>query len=286
MAYPRRIDRRVPAANHDHLLADRNRLAAIHQVQKLRPAEDIRRLFPRNPQPQTLLRPDADKHCLVLLAQLRHGQLAPNHAVALQLHPQVQDALDLRIQHLARQPVARYAVAQHPARLGEGFKHRHRITSPGQLIGARQACRPCSHHCHSLAMRSVAQFRKLQTLADAEVADEALDGVHRHSAVLGRAIAVVLAGMRTHPPAYCREGITLRQPLPHLLERLLVGSPVGFRLRNRGQQLAYLVAVGTMPGARRRLGKVAWTQGADVPAPSRRLDDRLFNLFEHLILNL
>ena len=73
--------------------------------------------------------------------------------------PKIQNALDLRVQDLARQAVRRDAIAQHAAGLAESLKHGHGITASRELIGAGKARRPGAYDGDLLFMLFFAQSR-------------------------------------------------------------------------------------------------------------------------------
>ena len=72
-------------------------------------------------------------------------------AVELELDAQVEDALHLGVEHVARQPVLRDAEAHHAAGQRAGLDDRHRVAEPAQVIGGRQPGRPGADDQHALA---------------------------------------------------------------------------------------------------------------------------------------
>jgi hypothetical protein len=56
------------------------------------------------------------------------------------------DPVDLGVKDVARQPVLRYAVAHHAARLAARVLDRHRVTKTGEMVGGRQPGRPGPDH--------------------------------------------------------------------------------------------------------------------------------------------
>ena len=79
---------------------------------------------------------DADEDGFAFLPQLLERDVLAHDDAALQLDAEVQDPLDFRIQDFAGQAVFGNAVAQHAARLTEGFIDRDLKTAAAQLIGA------------------------------------------------------------------------------------------------------------------------------------------------------
>ena len=266
LAYARGVDGSVTSADDDHLAADHRRFTAVHGIQELRAAEDIGSVFTGHFELDALLRADAHEHRLIILAELLQRHVLAHDATALQLNSQIQDALDLGIQHFARQPIRRNAVAQHAARLGESFENGYLVAPASQLVCARQSRGARAHHCDLLAARFIVQPGKFQLMGDAEVANEPLHRVDSDGAVLASSVARVLAGVRTDPPANRRKGIAFGQPLPEQFERLLVAAAVGLGLSDRDQQLANLIAVRTTAGTWRRLRHITGPQRADASA--------------------
>ena len=189
---------------------------------------------------------------MILLAEFPERHVLADHATALQINSQIHDALDLGIQHLARQTIRRNTIAQHAARLGKGFEDGDPVTPAGQLIGAGESRGAGAHHCDFLAAGFSVQTGKLQLAFDAEVADKPLHRIDGNGAVLGPSVAGVLARVWTDPSANRREGITFGEPRPEQLERLLVAAAVSLGLSDGDQQLANLIAVRTTAGAGRR----------------------------------
>ena len=103
-----RIDGGIAAADHQHLATHLHLLAAVDAVQKFRPGEDVRRILAGNPQLQALVSADAHEHRLVLAAQTSSSETSvPIAALHSQLHAEIENALDLGIQHFAGQAVLR-----------------------------------------------------------------------------------------------------------------------------------------------------------------------------------
>jgi hypothetical protein len=97
-------------------------------------------------------------------------------AVELELDAEVEDALDLRVEDLAREPVARDAEAHHAAGARAGIADRHRVAAAREMVGRRQAGRPGTDDQHALARR---RGRHIDgpALLDRLVTEEALDRV-------------------------------------------------------------------------------------------------------------
>jgi hypothetical protein len=76
-----------------------------------------------------------------------------NRGVELQRDAHVQDAADLGVHDVARQPVLRYAVAHHAAGRGARILDGYRVTHTGEVVGGGQAGRPRAYHQHPLTRR-------------------------------------------------------------------------------------------------------------------------------------
>ena len=61
------------------------------------------------------------------------------------------DPLDLRIEHVARQPVGRDPVAHHPARLGAGVADLDIVPEPRQVVGGGEPARARTDDQHTLS---------------------------------------------------------------------------------------------------------------------------------------
>jgi hypothetical protein len=161
---------------------------------------------------------DSDKHGVVVTLEVIEGRPLADGRVGLDLHAQVEDALDLRVEDVPRHPVGRDAVAQHPARLVEGLVDRDVVSAPGQLVGAGQPRRARPDDGDLLVVRAaVVDLRQRQLPLDAPIADEPLHGVDLDRAILLVAVAVILARMRADPPHHRRERVGLHLDAPRAI---------------------------------------------------------------------
>ena len=136
--------------------------------------------------------------------------------VELERHAEVEDALDLGIEHIARQPVFRNAEAHHAAGERPGLVDLDRMAEPAQMIGGRQAGRPGADHQHALAALG-RRRREAPALPDRLVAEETLDRIDADRFVDLGAIAGAFARVIADAPHDRRQRIVLRQHAPGAL---------------------------------------------------------------------
>ena len=139
------------------------------------------------------VRADGEK-CGIEVALAHVVEDAGDLRVALEGDPEVEDPLDLGVQHVARQPVARDAKAHHASGHRPGFTDRHRVPAARQLIGGGQARRAGADDQHALAARLGVE-RELPATPYRLVAEEALDAVDADGLVELASIAGGLAGV-------------------------------------------------------------------------------------------
>ena len=132
----RGVDRGVAAADDDDLVADVDLLADPDALQEVDAGEAVRGILALDAEVDALLGADRQVHGLEVAAQVVHRNVAADLHPEAQLHAEVEDRLDLGVEHLVRQPVARDAVAQHAAALGGALEHRHGVAAARQLVGA------------------------------------------------------------------------------------------------------------------------------------------------------
>ena len=96
--------------------------------------------------------------------------------VELELDAQVEDALDLGVEHVARQPVLGNAEAHHAAGERSGVDDLDAVAEAPQVIGGRQARGSRADDEHALAALGLGR-REFPAPLDRLVAEKALDGV-------------------------------------------------------------------------------------------------------------
>ena len=96
--------------------------------------------------------------------------------VQLQLDAEVEDALDLGVEHVARQPILGNAEAHHPAGERSGVDDLDAVAEAPQVIGSRQSRGSGADDEHALAALGFGR-RKFPAALDRFVAEKALDRV-------------------------------------------------------------------------------------------------------------
>src|ERR1035437_4465381 len=97
------------------------------------------------PQPQ-------EDGVVAALLQAGHREVAPELDVGGELDAEIEDLVDLQVEHVLGQAVLGDAVAQHAPRLGLGLEHRNFEAAQGEVVGAGQPRRARPHHRHLLAV--------------------------------------------------------------------------------------------------------------------------------------
>ena len=212
------------------------------------------------------MRADTHEHRGIFPAQLSQRNVRPDYGLAFERYPEIQNALNFRVQHVPGQAIFRNAVAQHPARLTECLKYRDGIAAPRQLIRAGEAGRTGPHHGDLLRALFHGHPRKFQSMLDSEIANELLQGVDGDSAVFRRAIAGIFARVGTDTAADRRKRIALRDLLPGKAVRLFGAAPVGVRLSDGSKPAPDIGAARAAAHAGREFLHVGGPQRADFAA--------------------
>src|SRR5439155_23801152 len=111
-----------------------------------------------------------------VVTRVQLGLDVGDRGVELQVDAHVQDAGDLGVQDVARQPVLRYAVAHHAAGRGARILDGDPVAKAGEVVGGGQAGRPRPYHQHPLTRRRRVNGN-LPALAERLVAEEPLHRV-------------------------------------------------------------------------------------------------------------
>ena len=128
-----------------------------------------------------------------------HCRLDVGHlGVELELHPEVEDPLDLGVEDVAGQPIAGDPEPHHPAEHRAGLTDRHFVTVPPQEVRRSEAGRPGADDQHPLPGR-LRRLRQPPAVLDAGVAEEPLDGVDPDRLVELPAVAGGLARVVSRP---------------------------------------------------------------------------------------
>jgi hypothetical protein len=262
------VDGRAAAAHHHHAPAQRRRrtAAAGRQVAgAVHHPGPARR--PAAPGALRTLCTQRDEHRIVRAGQRVQRVGAAQGLAAVQLHAQGNDARDLGVEHAARQPVGRDAVAHHAAQFGAGLVQAHAVAPAAQLVGRRQAGRPAAHDRHMgctgcmgcTGLRAGAQLclrlrrRQGPALRQGLVTHVALQPADRQRFVVAAPVAGGFAGVVADAPGDRREGVVAHQREPGAVQ------VAAARLTDPGGDLAAHRA--GLP-AGRRCSDVAWRGGA------------------------
>ena len=133
--------------------------------------------------------------------------------VELERDAQIEDALDLGVQDLARQTVLGDAEAHHAAGEGAGLLDRHLVAQARQMIGGRESGRPGADHQHVLT-RGGGGRCELPAELDRLIAQEALDRIDADRLVELAAVAGALAGVVADAAHHGRQRVVLGQGAP------------------------------------------------------------------------
>ena len=131
-------------------------------------------------------------------------------------HAERGDALDFVVQHVAREPVVRDAVAHHPAGFGAGVADFDLVASPGQVVGGRQSAGSGADDQHPLTRR-LRRGRELPSVLAGCIAEKPLDGMDGDRRVEIGAVADRLARVIADPSVDRRKRVVGDEESPSLL---------------------------------------------------------------------
>ncbi len=194
----RDVERGVAAAVDDHAPAQHRLVLPLHAAQHRHGVEHPRGLAGGDVRALGDVRADGEERG-VEAARLHRLQDVRDLAVQRQLDAQVEDALHLGVEHVARQPVLRDAEAHHAAGERAGFDDRHAVAEAAQVIGGREPRRAGADDQHALA-GFARRRRELPAALDRLVAEEALDRIDADRLVELAAVARALARVVADAP--------------------------------------------------------------------------------------
>jgi hypothetical protein len=170
------VDRGVAAADHHHALADVLHAAVVEGAQEGGRGDHVGGVVAVAGQGPAALGAEAEEHRVELLADLFHGDVGADARLQLRLHAEVEDALDLGVEDVARRAEAGDAVAHHAAEELVLVEDRDVMAHARQLVGGGEAGRAAADDRHLLAgLRRGGG--ELQLVLDGVLAEEVLDGV-------------------------------------------------------------------------------------------------------------
>ena len=144
------------------------------------------------------LRTQPQEHGVEIGADLRHSDVGADAAVHARLDPEVEDALYLGVQHVARRAKARNAITHHAAEFGAFIKQSHVVALQRQLVRRREAGRSAADHGHFLATLCLG-LGVGQLVGDRVVAQKMFDRIDADEVLHLVAVAARLAGGRADP---------------------------------------------------------------------------------------
>ena len=211
----RHVDRGVAATIDHHLATQHGLVLALHGAQHRDRVEHLGRVAGRDEGALGDMRAHRQKHRVKAALQFRVEHVG-DLAVVVDHHAQVDDALHLGVEHVARQPVLRNAKAHHAAGQRSRLVHRDLVALARELVGGGQARGPRAHDQHLLA-RGRRRRRQLPALGDALIPQEAFHRVDAHGRVHLGAVAGALAAVVADPAHDGRERVVLHEHAPGLL---------------------------------------------------------------------
>ena len=149
----------------------------------------------------------------------------PTLVPSLASTPERQDALDFRVELIARRAVAGDAVAHHAAELVVRLEDRDRVALAAQEIGRREAGGAAADHGDFLARIGAPAAGSAKLVLDRPIADILLDRVDADEVVDLVAVAAVLARRRADAAHHRRERIGF----DHALEGVFLPRHAGDR---------------------------------------------------------
>ena len=158
------------------------------------------------------VRADRDEH-RVEAALVPLGGEVVDPMVTGHPHAHRHDPVQLGIQHVAGQPVARNAVPHHPAGHGARVADLDLVAEPRQVVGGGQSARPRADDQDSLAGPGGRWFEHPAALPG-QVAEEPLHRMDRHCAVEMGSVADGFTRVIAHPAVDCGEWVVRDELTP------------------------------------------------------------------------
>ncbi len=201
-ADPRRVDRRIAAANHDDALtAQAWRVARVDRGQEREPVDHARPLLARDAQRHPAPGTGGDEGGIEPLPEQVLDRGDP--LARADLHAGIGDEAKVGLHHVIGQPVGGDAVTQHATGLVQRLENRHRVPEQREEPGSGQAARTRAddRHAHAGAGEGGGRSAPL----GAALGGDALQGADGHRRVELAARAPRLAGMEARMAAHQRE---------------------------------------------------------------------------------
>ena len=204
------VDGGVTAADHHHALAHVAQAAVVEGLEEGGGGHAVGCVGAFDRQCAARLGAHAEEHRVEILVDLLHGDVGADACLHFRGHAQVQDALDLGVQDVARRAEARDAVAHHAAEFLAFVEDGDRVALEGELVGHRQAGRAAADDGHLLAGGEVGRGEG-QIVGDGVFAEEVLDRVDADEVFHLVAVAARFTGCRADAAHDGGEGVGLGQ---------------------------------------------------------------------------
>jgi len=207
------VDRGVAAADHDHTFAHVQHAAVVEGLQEGGGGDDVGRVAAFHRQGPAALRAQAQEDGIEVGLDLRQRDVGADAAGHAGLHAEVEDALDLGVEHGARRAKAGDAVTHHAAELSALVEDGYRVALLRQLVGRRQTRRTGADDGHLLA-RLQSWLGEGELVLDRIFAQEVLDRIDADVVFDLVAVAARLTGRRAHAPHHRRQRVGFGQAAP------------------------------------------------------------------------
>ena len=196
------VYRGVATTHHYHTLANMLQTPVVKGAQKGGRGDHIGRFAVRSRQCTPCLCSHAEKHGVVIFANLFQRDILADVAVELGLDTKIEDALNFGVKHFARGTKTGNAVAHHAAEVFVFVKNGDGMPFQGQLIGTRQAGRSAADQGNFLAGRSDRWFVELEIVGNGIFAEKVFNRIDADMIFHFVAIAARFARSRANAPHY------------------------------------------------------------------------------------
>ena len=228
---PRRVQRDVAAADHDHVVAEVDLVPEVRVQQKVDRVQHAVELDAGDLQLARTGRTDPEEHGREpVLAQRREAEVATERLPGAELDAHIQDRLDLVVDEVAAKAVRGDPEHHHAARSFLGFEYDRLEPVRREVVRARESSGPRTDDRDPLAPLRRARDRggvcaRRAGFHAVLLADEPLEGADRDRFVDRPATARHLAWRRAHSAADRRERV--RQPRDVVREGVVAGGDGG-----------------------------------------------------------
>ena len=263
----RGVDGGVATTDDHHVGADVDLLARVGVVEELGPGPEAGAFLTRDAHGLALVGADGNIDRVVVFLDVVVGDIFTDLAVALEFDPEIDDALDLGVDDLARQPVNRNAVAEHATGFRQALKDRDLVAPARELIGARHSRGTCTddRNLLLLGLFTLDHFG-FEAVLEGPIPKIALDRVDPHRTVFFAAVAGGLTRMGADPTHHGREGVGLHLHVEGLFTGFVKAETELLAQLDDRKPAANVVATRAVTGARREAFDISRPQGRDLRA--------------------